>query len=337
METKMNGVEHSRRRLFGYAATLSALAVCRPSFAQDDTKFPDHAVRLLVAFPPGGATDLIARELSRALTAVWNQPIVVDNRPGAAGLIAAETTAKAAPDGYTLFLATDGAITAVPFLQEKMPYDALNDFVPVEMVAGIPLMLVANPDLKVKTLAEFVALAKSKPGAIDYASSGVGASHYMSMELFQRAAGIKLNHIPYKGGAPALQDVVAGRVSVMFSAISTALPFIKNGRLVPLATGSLERSPLMPELPTVAELGFPGFEAGNWVVILAPKGTTPELSARIRDGLEKVVHTAAYRNALEAQGNEARSSTSEEISKRIRTEYERNRILIKNAGINQGA
>jgi tripartite-type tricarboxylate transporter receptor subunit TctC len=331
----MESPSSTRRKILRSTAAWSVLtfAATGSRSARAGANYPERALRLLVAFPPGGATDLIARELGKGLTEIWGQPVVVDNKPGAAGLIAADTVAKATPDGYTLMLATDGAIVAVPFLVANTPYDSVTDFSPVSLVAGIPLMLVANPNLGVKTFNEFIALAKSKPGRIDYASSGVGASHYMSMELLQRVAGISLNHIPYKGGAPALQDVLAGRVPVMFSAISTSIPYIRAGKLVPLATGSLERSPLLPDLPTVAELGYPGFEAGNWVGILAPKNTPPELVATIRSGLEKVVHTKSYRDTVQAQGNEVRSSTTADFKERIKREYARNREMIKAAGV----
>lgn len=295
--------------------------------------FPNRPVKMIVAFPPGGATDTIGREVARELEAIWGQPVVVDNKAGAGGMIAAAETSRAAPDGYTLLLATDGAIVSIPFLQDKVPYNSLTDLTPIALVGGIPLILVANHSLKVNTFAELIAAAKAKPNGIDYASSGIGASHHLSMELLQRATGIKLHHIAYKGGAPALQGVLAGEVPVMWVAVSTALPHIQSGKLMPLAIGSLERTPLLPNVPTVAELGHPGFEAGNWVGIMGPRGLSAELTRKIQADLLKVVGAPAYRERLLSHGNEVRSSTSEEFASRIRTEYSRNKAFFATTGI----
>ena len=316
----------------GGVLAVALAAICAPSYAQKPPGFPDRPVRLLVSFPPGGAADLTARSLAKGLSELWTQPVVVDNKPGASGLIAGETLAKAPGDGYTLLVADDGMLTLLPFFQGKMPYDTLSDLVPVGMIASAPVMLVANPALKVKTLAELVAAARARPGGIDYASAGVGGGHHMAMERFQRAAGITLNHVPYKGGAPALLDVVAGRIPMMFAGVA-AFPFIKDGRLVPLAMGTLERSPLMPEVPTVAESGYPGFEANLWMGVVAPKGTPPALLDKISSDIEKITRTPAYHDSLVSRGNEVRSSTARAFSERIRNEYESNRALIRNAGI----
>jgi tripartite-type tricarboxylate transporter receptor subunit TctC len=312
-------------------AAIAALASGAAVHAQQ--AFPDRPVKLLVAFPPGGATDTIGRELAKGLNTVWNEAVVIDNKPGAAGMIAAAETARAKPDGHTLFLATDGAIVAIPFLQEKVPYNPLTDLSPIALVGGIPLILVANHSLKVKTLAELVALAKSKPDAIDYASSGIGASHHLSMENLQRVTGTKLHHIIYKGGAPALQAVLSGEVGVSWVAVSTALPHIQAGKLVPLAIGSLERSPLLANVPTVAELGYPGFEAGNWVGIIGPKGMDPALVRKIQGDLMTVVRSPGYRERLVSQGNEVRSSTTEEFVKRIQQEYAHNKNFFASTGV----
>jgi tripartite-type tricarboxylate transporter receptor subunit TctC len=319
-----------RAAVLGLAVLGAAMAAAAPAQADG---FPERPVKLTVAFPPGGATDTIGREVAKGLQSLWGQAVVIDNKPGAGGMLAAADTARAAPDGYTLFLATDGAIVSIPFLHDKVPYNPLTDLKPIALVGGIPLILVANRSLKVNTFAEFVAAAKAKPNGIDYASSGVGASHHLSMELLQRAAGIKLHHIVYKGGAPALHGVLAGEAPVMWVAVSTALPHIQSGKLVPLATGSLGRSPLLPHVPTVAELGYPGFEAGNWVGIMGPAGLPAALTQKIEADLQKVVGTPAYREHLVAQGNEVRSSSSEEFAARVRSEYMRNKAFFPSAGI----
>lgn len=320
-------VINAAKRQWLKAATLLALAAAAPlsSFAAE--AFPSRPVRLVVSFPPGGATDTIARELAQSLKSVWDQPVIVDNRPGAAGVIAAENVARSTPDGSTLFLTTDGAITGVPFLPGVSSYNPLRDLKPVSLVAGIPLILVANPSLGVRTLAEFIDLAKRRPGEIDYASGGTGASHHLSMEALQRAAGIRLNHIAYKGGAPGLQDVLAGHVPVMWVAVSTVLPQIQAGKVVPLAIGSLERSRLLPDVPTMDELGFPKFEAGNWVGIMGPTGLPDSLVQKIQQDLAKVTQSPQYKEKISAQGNEARTSGTAEFAERIKVEYARNKEL----------
>jgi tripartite-type tricarboxylate transporter receptor subunit TctC len=227
----------------------------------------------------------------------------------------------------------DTTLVVVPFLQQKMPYDTLTDLTPVGLIGAAPLVLVANPGLQVRQLADLIAAAKAKPGAIDYASGGNGSVHHLPMLVLQSQAGITLNHIPYKGGAPALQDVLAGRVAVMFSGVSTAAPFVKQGKLQPLAIGTLKRSAFMPDVPTVAELGFPGFEASPWAAMVAPKGTPAALVERISGDLQKVTQTDAYRDSLVSFGIEVRSSTPRELSERIRREYDMYRTLIKSAGI----
>jgi tripartite-type tricarboxylate transporter receptor subunit TctC len=295
--------------------------------------FPERPVRLLVTVPPGGAVDLIARVLGKGLSDMWGQPVVIDNKPGAAGLVAGELLAKAPADGHTLAMMGDGVVVMRPFMQDKMPYDTLTDLVPVAIVARIPYVLIASPALKVRNVQELVSVARTRAGGIDYASSGTGGTHHVGMELFQRAAGISLNHVPYKGGAQALQDVVAGRVPVMWSAVSTAVPFVKEGKLVALAVGDLERSSLMPDVPTVAEAGIPKFDFSTWMGVMAPRGIPPALLERLNGDLLKVARSAAYRESLVSRGSEPATSTQREFAERVRTEYERNRVLFKSAGI----
>ncbi|MDX3906501.1 MAG: tripartite tricarboxylate transporter substrate binding protein [Pigmentiphaga sp.] len=323
----MKIVANRARRQWLKAATSIALVAGAPFSAWAADAFPSRPVRMVVSFPPGGATDTIARELAQSMKAVWNEPVIVENRPGAAGVIAAENVSRATPDGSTLFLTTDGAITGVPFLPGVSSCNPLTDLKPVSLVAGIPLILVANPSLGVKTLDEFIALAKRRPGEIDYASGGTGASHHLSMEALQRAAGIQLNHIAYKGGAPGLQDVVAGHVPVMWVAVSTVLSQIQAGKVVPLAIGSLERSRLLPNVPTMDELGFPKFEAGNWVGVMGPPGLPDALVRKIQADLATVTQSKEYKDRIGAQGNEARTSGTAEFAERIKVEYARNKEL----------
>jgi len=309
------------------------VSVHAPGHAQSPSSFPERPVRLLVQFSPGGAVDVTARILAKELTDLWGKSVVVDNKPGASGVIACDILAKAPGDGQTLLLATDGTLVTVPFFQEKMPYDTLTDLVPVAMVGMFPFVLVASSTLKVKTLSEFVAAARARPGRLDYATNGVGGTHHLAWERFQRQAGIKLTHIPFKSAAPALQEVLAGRVSVIFTGVATAFPYIKDGRLVSLATVGLERLPFMPELPTVAELGYPGFEVTTWMAVLAPKGTPPALVEKISADINKVTLSKSYQDSLAQRGSEARTSTPRELAQRIHAEYERNRTLIKTLGV----
>lgn len=309
------------------------LATSSPHSQAQPRPFPERGVRLVVPYAPSGAVDITARILAKELAESWSQPVVVDNRPGAAGVIAGDIVAKAPNDGYTLLLTDDGVLTTVPLFNDKMPYDTLTDLVPVAMVGMFPYVLIANTSLKVKSVAELVAVAKAKPGAIDYATNGVGGTHHLSWERLQRAADIKLNHVPYKSAAPALQDVLAGRVPMMLAAVATAFPFIKDGRLVPIATGGQTRVPALPELPTLIESGFAGFEVISWMGVLAPKGTPVALIERLGAELAKVTQSESYKSGLAQRASESRTSTPRELTDRIRVEFERNQNLVKSLNI----
>lgn len=332
----MTFIRNDRRRwLAGTIALLAGALTAVPVAGQTQTfaKFPERPVKLVVPYAPGGAVDITARILANELTKLWGHQVVVDNKPGAAGMIAGSSVAKAVPDGYTLFITDDGVLVSMPFFQKNMPYDTLTDLVPVGIVGMFPYMMVASAAFKVKSLPELVAAAKARPGGLDYATNGVGSTHHLTWERFQRAADITLNHIPYKSAAPALQDVMAGQVPLMIVAVSTALPYIRDGRLVSLAMGSLERSPVMPDVPTVSESGYPGFEAIAWKGVLAPKGTPPTLIEKISNDLKKITQTQAYRDALSQHGTESRTSTPQAMSQRLQAEYERTRTQIRSLNI----
>jgi tripartite-type tricarboxylate transporter receptor subunit TctC len=323
-----------RRAVLSLAACAAALGL--PAAQAADPPFPGRPVRLIVAQPPGATHDLIGRDIASGLQQIWGQPVIVENRAGASGVIGAETAARAAPDGHTLFLASDSTTVVLPFVMKKMSYNPLADFTPIGLVGGISLVLVAHPSLKVKTLSEFIAMAKAAPRPIDYASGGVGAAHHMAMELLQRTAGIKLNHIPYKGGAPALQDVLAGHVPVTWAGLANAMPLVDAGKLVALAIGSAERSPVYPNVPTVAELGYPGYDSDVWFGVMAPAGLPQHLVQKIHADLNTVVNSAAYRDRVLKSGNRVLSSSSpEEFSKRIQSEYARNKVMLEAAGISK--
>jgi tripartite-type tricarboxylate transporter receptor subunit TctC len=320
-------------------AFVLGLSIQQAALAQI-ADYPSRPVRLVIPVPPGGAADLIGRELGRSLAEAWGKPVVIDNKPGASAAIGIEAVAKAPPDGLTLLLA-GGFVGNVagyerlspdsPLLESKV-HALLVQLTPIAEVAGISYVLVASPSLNVKTLSEFVSLAKSKPGALDYGSAGIGLTHHLAMELFQHATGTVLNHIPYKGGAPALQDVVAGRVSVMWSPISTAMPLLQANKLVPLAVGTIDRTPLLPAMPTVAELGYPSFEAANWFGILGPGGVRNDLVQKIQRDIERVVKSPAYGQRLQQIGNEVRYAGADALGRRLRAEYETNLKLSRRTG-----
>jgi tripartite-type tricarboxylate transporter receptor subunit TctC len=237
--------------------------------------YPSRPIRIIAQFQPGTSTDILARVVAQKLTEAWGQQVVVDNRPGAGAVVGTEIGARAAPDGYTLTMGVSSAFGINPTLYSKLPYDAVRDFAPITNLALTPQTLVASPSYAARSVKELVAAAKGKPGAINYASLGSGSTSHLTMEMFKSAAAIQLNHVPYKGSPAAHADVMGGQVPVMFDAIPATLPHMKSGKLRGLGIATLTRSPFAPELPTIAEAGYPGFEAVGWIGIVAP-AKTPE-------------------------------------------------------------
>lgn len=318
-------------------AGLAASATLRSARAQSPSAvFPQRPVRIVVPYTPGGATDTIARALAAELQALWGQSVLVDHKPGAGGVIAATEVARAAPDGYQVLLTGEGPMTILPFLHERLPYDPLTDLTPIALVGGVPLVLVANPAQKLATLADFIALARARPGTLAYGSGGIGSSHHVSMENLQRIAGLRLIHVPYKGGSQVLQALLAGEVAVSWTAVSTALPYVQSGRLTPLALGTLARVPSLPAVPTVSESGFADFEAWNWVGIVGPRGLPAALVERFATQLNQVTAGAAYREALQAKGLDLRSAGADEFARRVRAEHAANRRLFVGAAASGG-
>ena len=314
-------------------ACMTSLVVSGAAAAQSAASFPTQPVKITVGFSAGGPTDLMSRELARGLQEIWGQSVVVENKPGAASQIAAEAVARATPNGTSLLLGTDTAIVVLPFLRERLPYDPLVDLKPIAGVGAIPMILVASPGFKVKTFGEFLAAAKANPGKISYASNGVGAGLHIVMERMQRATGISLNHIPYKGGAPALVDMFAGIIPVMWETVPSSLPHIRDGKLVALAVASYERSPLLPNVPTMTEQGYPGFETGLWMGIMGPAGLPPAVTQKVQDDIGRVIQTQSWRDRILPRGFTLRFETSEQFTKRIRLEYDRNKALFAALGI----
>ena len=294
--------------------------------------YPSRPVRLVVPFPAGGTTDILARAMAEKLSGALGQQFVVDNRPGAGGNIGSDIVAKSQPDGYTLLMGTVGTHAINPSLYPKMPYDHVKDFVPVVLVAGVPNVLVVNPTVPAKTVAELIALAKEKPGTINFASSGNGTSIHLSGELFKLLAGVQIAHVPYKGSAPALTDLIGGQVQIMFDNLPSALPHIKGGKLRALAVTSSKRAPALPDLPTIAESGVAGFEASSWFGILAPAATPRDIVQRINAEANKALHAPDMREKLLAQGAEAVGNSPEFFADTIRTETVKWAKVVKDSG-----
>ena len=289
--------------------------------------FPNRPVKLYVGASAGGAPDAVARTMGNLLAERWGYPVVIDNKPGLSGFLAAEVTAQAPPDGHSLCLLLDTVMNTLPLLSTTLSIDPVTQLKPVGMVGSFPLVVVANPSVKFRDLKQLVAAAKTDPTGIDMGSSGVGSSGHVATEIFARMAGIKLNHVPYKGGLPALQGTVAGDIPMMWSSVGAALPFVNSGRLVAIAVASTQRFPLMPDVPTFEEQGYPKFTAGNWLALMGPLALPDALTQKIYGDVLSLATNDAYRKTLLGQGIEARDMSSAELSRLIRSEYDRNKVL----------
>ena len=320
-----------RTRALSVIAMFAALAVVGGALAQAPT-YPTKPIRLVVPFPPGGATDILARDVAQKLTESWGQAVVVDNRPGAGANIGTELVAKSAPDGYTLLMGTVGTHAINPSLYAKLPYDHVKDFAPVILVAGVPNVLVVNPALPVNSVAELIAYAKANPGKLNFASSGSGTSIHLSGELFKVMAGVEMVHVPYKGSAPAVQDLIGGQVQLMFDNLPPSLPQIKAGKLRALAVTSAARAPALPDVPTMAEAGLPGFEASSWFGILAPTGTPPAIVAKLNAEIAKWLATPEAKEKLAKQGANAAGGSPEDFAKHIAAETAKWAKVVKDSG-----
>lgn len=280
------------------AGALAVVMVASSAWAQD---FPSRSLKLVVPYAPGGGADSVARIVAKRVAENVGQPIVIENKGGAGSIVGTDLVAKAEPDGYTLLLGQSGPISINPAVYKTLPYDPVKDFAPITMTTAYPYILVVNSESPAKTLQEFVALAKSKPGALNYGSTGVGAANHLVAELFASKAGLKMTHVPYRGTALAVGDLVSGQLNVVFGDPISVLPHIKSGKLRPLAVTSQERSPVAPEVPTVAESGYPGFEALAWHGILAPARTPPAVVQKLNAEFVKALADPATRELLEKQ------------------------------------
>ena len=316
------------RRIIESACLLMLAA--GPAIAQT---YPVKPVRVIVPFPPGGAADIVARAITQEMSRGWGAQVVVDNRAGAGGLIGAEQAARAAPDGYTLLFASASPMTVSPHLAAKPPYHPLRDFTPIVLIGFSPNLIVVHPSLPARNMKEMIALARARPGQINYASNGVGTLSHLAMELVKYQARIDLVHVPYKGGAPAIIDTVAGHCSVFFAAYPTLSAQLKAGRLRALAVTSARRIALAPELPTVAESALPGFEAMQWWGAYGPVGLPAELVARLNADIGKVLFTADVKSRLAADAAEPTGGTPGDLAAYLRIDYERWGKVVKAAGV----
>lgn len=294
--------------------------------------YPTKPIRMVVAFAAGGAPDIIGRIVGQKLNESLGQAVIVDNRPGATGNIGAEIVAKANPDGYTLFMATL-SVAISPAFYKSLPFDPVKSFAPVGMVASVPLILVVHPSLPAKSVKELIELAKSRPGAFNYASVGNGSPQHLSAELFNSVAGVKIVHVPYKGGGPATVAVLSGEAHLFFAGMPPALPHVKAGRLRALAVSTAKRSPSAPEVPTVSEAGLPGFDADNWNALLAPHGTPRSIVTRLNRELEKILTQPEIQTRLIHTGAEAAYSTPQELAARITSETVKWSDVARAAGV----
>jgi len=318
------------KQMLGVVLAVSAIVTAGLAFPQ--ANYPEKPIRIIVGFPAGSSPDITARHLGQKLAESWAKSVVVDNVPGAAGNIAAERVAKAAPDGYTLALAVNAQVIINPSLY-KLPYDPVRDFAPVSQVGVSPNILVVHSVVPAKTLRELVTLARARPGEITFASGGSGSSPHLAAELLKTAAGLDILHIPYKGVIVAVPDLLAGRVMMMFSPISVVLPLVRDGKLRPLAVTSLRRSPVAPNVPTIDESGYPGFEATVWYGLLAPAGTTATIVRKLHLETVRVLALPEVRAKLADLGIEVIGNSPEEFAAAIKSEIPKWAKLLKDSGI----
>jgi len=309
-------------------ALLAAFALL--SHAQ--APFPSKPIRIVVPFPAGGTTDILARAVAQKLTETMGQTVVVDNRPGAGGNIGAELVAKSPPDGYTLLMGTVGTHAINASLYAKMPYDHVRDFAPVILVAGVPNVLVVNPSVPANNVQELIAYIKANPGKVNFASSGSGTSIHLAGELFKTMAGVSMTHVPYKGSAPAVTDLLGGQVQLMFDNLPSALPQIKAGKLRALAVTSAQRASALPDVPTVAEAGLPGFDATSWFGLLAPAGTPKDVVAKLNAEVAKWLASPEAREKLASQGAIAAGQSPEDFTRHIAAETAKWQKVVKESG-----
>ena len=319
------------RKLF--IAATAALALAGTLAAQAQDNYPTRPVRVVIAFPPGGPTDFVGRLVTDKMSAALGQRVYIENKPGAAGAVGADSIAKADPDGYSLFLTTSGAITIVPHIQASVPYDPLRDFAAVALVTKVTEMLVVTPKLGIKTVKELIALAKEKPGAISFASTGVGSPPHLAQELLDVSADVKFLHVPYRGAAPALTDLLGGQVQVLAADLPVLIAQIQAGTLIPIGAAADKRDALLPDVPTLAEQGYPNTEASNWYALLAPAKTPPAVIAKLNKAVNDALNDPEVHDKLVKAGATPVGGTPESLGAFMKSEYEKWGKVVAERGI----
>jgi tripartite-type tricarboxylate transporter receptor subunit TctC len=312
---------------------MAALAVAAVPMTSAAQAYPTKPIRLVVAFPAGGSTDIIARLVAQRLGERLGQQVIVDNRGGAGGTIGTEIAARAAPDGHTLTMGTTSTHVIAPAAYAKVSYDPVKDFSPITLVASTPYLLVLHPGVKANNLKEFVALAKSQPGKMNFASAGTGSTTQLAMEMLKIAAGIDIVHVPYGGNGPAGTATLGGQVQALFGSMPAVLPHAQAGRLRPIAVGTATRSPALPNVPTVAESGYPGFEVSLWLGFFAPKGTPQPVLNRLQKELTEIANNAEMKAQFEKNGASSVTNTPAEMNALMKTELEKYSKVVKAAGV----
>lgn len=313
-----------------FALCVIAAFASSPAFSQS---FPNKPVHLVVAYAPGGATDITARVIGRALATMWGQSVIVENRPGASGMVGAEMVVRSIPDGYTLLVGYAPEVGLNKLLFARMSYDPERDLLPITLLTASPLVLAVHPSIGAKTIGELVALAKSKPGTVNCATPGLGGQQHLACESLGMIAGVGFTSVPYKGTGPAMVDLLGGQVQMMFASIAPLLPHLRAGKLVPIAIADDKRSPLLPEVPTFAEAGFDRFEFVNWFGLLAPAGTPSAVIDKLNHDVAAALRQEDVKQVLEAQGLDTRPGTPKEFSDFVRAEMSKYGRIVREANI----
>ncbi len=320
---------HVMRQLAAVLAVGAGFVAPAPGAIVD---YPVRPIRMVVPFPPGGATDILARVTGKRLSEVWGQNVIIDNRPGAGGTLGAGIVAKSTPDGYTLLMGTNATHAIAPSLFPNLAYDALKDFAPITLVAVVPQVVVVHPSVPANNIKELIALAKAKPGAINFGSAGQGTPGHLGMELMKMMAGADMVHVPYQGGAPAMQAVAGGQVQFMADNMNSALPFIKGGRVRAIAVTTAKRSSALPEMPTIAEQALPGFDSGSWFGMFAPAGTSRAIVDKLHAETVRTLQQPDVKQTLAQQGAEIGANTPAEYARLIQADIARWAKVIKAVG-----
>ncbi|MBK7661132.1 MAG: tripartite tricarboxylate transporter substrate binding protein [Betaproteobacteria bacterium] len=320
------------RKIFTSLVALAALAVPAAASAQAPA-YPSKAIKIIVPFAVGGIADTFARVIGQKLSDLWGQPVVVENRTGAGGNIGADLVAKSAPDGYTILLSNIGTHAVNVHLMKTMPFDPVKDFVPIAHVLDAEGLLVVHPDLKAKNVTDVIALAKAQPGKLTYASGGTGTTSHLAGEMFKSAAKVDIVHVPYKGNSPAITDLVGGQTTMAFATMPTVMPMVKAGRLRALAVIGTTRAAALPDVPTVAESGLPGFAVSNWIGLFAPAGTPPEIVRRLNAEVLKIMQSPEVVKRLESEGAKFLPMTAEQFADFQKAELLKWGKAIREAGI----